>query len=126
MQYIALRTAAAVVAVAAQRGFSIFGRAQYEQQAVENYSITCQIKNGPSSRAMAEASFAFHFQMTDRQIRRIVALTLTIRLRVRTSFACENHNQFCVASLLVSRCGTCWTPGGIQSPAGEKTEISLL
>jgi hypothetical protein len=42
---------------------------------------------------MAEASFGF--QMAGRQIRRIVALT------------CENHSQFCVASLLVSRCGTC-------------------
>jgi hypothetical protein len=41
---------------------------------------------------MAEAGFGF--QMTGHQTRRIVALT------------CENHNQFnqfCVASLLVSR-----------------------
>jgi hypothetical protein len=37
----------------------------------------------------------FNFQMAGRQIRRIVALT------------CENHIQFCVASPLVSRCGTC-------------------
>jgi hypothetical protein len=51
---------------------------------------------------MAEASSGF--QMADRQIRRIVALT------------CENHNQFCVTSLLVSL-------RGIQSPEGEGTEI---
>jgi hypothetical protein len=44
---------------------------------------------------MAEATF--DFQMAGRQIRRIMALALT----------CENHNQFCVASPLVSRCGTC-------------------
>jgi hypothetical protein len=63
---------------------------------------------------MAEASF--DFQMADRQIRRIVALT------------CENHNQFCVASLLGSYLAVVLarTPGGIQPPAGEGTEISLL
>jgi hypothetical protein len=62
---------------------------------------------------MAEASF--NFQMAGRQIRRIVALT------------CENHNQFCVASLLVGI--SLWylrALEGIQSPAGEGTEISLL
>jgi hypothetical protein len=56
-------------------------------------SLSYQIKTEPSSRAMAEASFGF--QMADRQTRRIVTPT------------CENHNQFCVASLLVSHCGTC-------------------
>jgi hypothetical protein len=54
------------------------------ERALENCSITCQIKNGPSSRAMAEASF--DFQMANRQIRRIATPT------------CENHNQFRVAS----------------------------
>ena len=70
---------------------------------------------------MAEASFfalCFGFQMTGRQIRRIVAP------------ACENHNQFCVASPLVSRCGALLGHLGrvfnLQSPAGEETEISLL
>jgi hypothetical protein len=58
-----------------------------------NVPHICQIKTGPSSRAMAQASF--DFQVASRQIRRIAALT------------CENHNQFCVASSLVSRCGTC-------------------
>jgi hypothetical protein len=96
-----------------QGPFSYSERAPYKQQAVESQSIICQIKNGPPSRAMAEASF--DFQMAGRQIRRIVALT------------CENHNQICVASPLVSRCGTCYRAlGGNKSPAGEKTEISLL
>jgi hypothetical protein len=72
--------------------------------------------NRRAAGAMAEATF--DFQMADRQIRRIAALT------------CENHhNQFCVASPLISRCGTrvlARALRGIQSPVGEKTEISLL
>jgi hypothetical protein len=59
-------------------------RAPYKQQAVENCSVICQIKNGPPSWAMAEASF--DFQMAGRQIRWVVAIT------------CENHSQFCLAS----------------------------
>jgi hypothetical protein len=35
------------------------GRAPCKQQAAKNCSITCRIKNGPSSRAMAEAGFGF-------------------------------------------------------------------
>jgi hypothetical protein len=58
---------------------------------------------------MAEASFGF--QMAGRQIRRIVALTR------------ENYNQFCVASLLVSRYGTRYRARAL---GGEKTEISLI
>jgi hypothetical protein len=65
--------------------------ASYKQQAVENQSSICQTKTEPPSRAIAEASF--DFQMAGRQLRRIVTLT-----------PCENHNQFCVASSLVSRC----------------------
>ena len=59
--------------------------------------------------AMAKASFGF--QMADRQIRRVVALT------------CENHNHNRVSLwyLLLAR-----ALRGIQSPGGEGTEISLL
>jgi hypothetical protein len=39
------------------------------------------MKNGPSSRAMAEANF--DFQMADRQIRR----------PNRGSYTCDNHNH---------------------------------
>jgi hypothetical protein len=63
---------------------------------IENRSIICQIKSGPSSRAMAEASFDFRWPVARFcQIRRIATPT------------CENHNQFCVASPLISRCDTC-------------------
>jgi hypothetical protein len=65
---------------------------------------------------MAEASF--DFQMAGRQIRRIAALTCE---------KCENHNQFCVASPVVSLAVVLVRAlRRIQSPEGEGTEISLL
>jgi hypothetical protein len=54
--------------------------APHKQQAVENQSITYQIKTEPPSRAMAMAEASFAFQMADRQIHRIVALALALAL----------------------------------------------
>jgi hypothetical protein len=82
---------------------------KYKQQAVESQSIICQIKTEPSSWTTAAANFVFC--LTSARLAPIVALA-------STSFA--NPAFLLLAVVLFSALR------GIQSPAGEKTEISLL
>jgi hypothetical protein len=88
---------------------SLFKRAPYKQQAVENQSSTCQIKTDPSSWTTAAASFGFY--LASARLAPVVALA-------STSFA---NPAFLLLAMVLVR-----ALRGIQSPAGEKTEISLL
>jgi hypothetical protein len=88
---------------------SFFKRAPYKQQAVENQSIICQIKTEPSSWTTAAASFVY--LASARLLAPIVALA-------STSFA---NPAFLLLAVVLVR-----ALRGVQSPVGEKTEISLL
>jgi hypothetical protein len=89
-------------------GSPLFKRAPYKQQAVENQSIICQIKTEPSSWTTAAAKKK---NLASARSAPIVALA-------STSFA---NPAFLLLDVVLVR-----ALRGIQSPAGEKTEISLL
>jgi hypothetical protein len=96
--------------VGTSRACSLFERAPYKQQAVETQSIKCQIKTEPSSWTTAAATF---FLPCERQIStHLVALA-------STSFSIQP--SCCSLAVVLFR-----ALRGIQSPAGEKTKISLL
>jgi hypothetical protein len=96
--------------VGAQERPSLFERAPYKQQAVENHSIICQIKTEPSSWTTAAANYFFY--LASARLAPIVTLA-------STSFANPAFSYLVVVRVSALR--------GIQSPgAGEKTEISLL
>jgi hypothetical protein len=90
-------------------GLLLFKRAPYKQQAVENQSIICQMKTEPSSWTTAAANFFFHLA----SVRLAPIVTLA-----STSFANPAFSYLDVVLVSALR--------GVQSPEGEKTEISLL
>jgi hypothetical protein len=102
--------------------FSFSARSSYSERApyINNRPLKTVLSHAKLKmarrvgRCMAEASF--DVQMAGRQIRRIVALT------------CEKQPQPVLRSRASSYLAAVLvrTLGGIQSPAGEGTEISLL
>jgi hypothetical protein len=88
---------------------SFFKRAPYKQQAVESQSIICQMKTEPSSLSTAAANFFFYPASV--KLAPVVALA-------STSFA---NPAFLLRDVVLVR-----ALRGVQSPGGEKTEISLL
>jgi hypothetical protein len=88
-------------------GIFIFKRAPHKQQAVENQSIICYMPNENSTRELEDSGSHFFFLPCERKIS-------THR------DACINYFSYlAVVLVLVSALR------GVQSPEGEKTEISL-
>ena len=84
-------------------------RATHEQQTSGRRSLISQIKHKPESWTTAAANFFFH--LASARLAPIVALA-------STSFANPAFSYLAVVLVSALR--------GVQSPEGEKTEISLL
>jgi hypothetical protein len=91
-------------------GLLLFKRAPYKQQAVENHSTICQIKTEPASW-MDDSGSQFFFYLASARLAPIATLA-------STSFANPAFSYLAVVPVSALR--------GVQSPEGEKTEISLL